>query len=370
MKKLLVVGDFISGSGLTQVIFNVFSRFPAEQFKIEAVGYGQDPSQYTDRKCAELGWPLHRVVPVTKNPIEHWRWWKQYFKQHSYDIAYFNYSSSWNYLPVVYAKRYGHVPTIVCHSHNAYFSHEFSNPVLMKALTVLNNHGKKVFNHYANLKVATSDEAASWMFGEENTKDVYISVNGLDLPKFQYDDRKRSHIRNQFSLAAQTKLIGFVGVLQERKNPLFALEAFAKYHEINSDSKFVMLGKGPLKESINSRIKELGLADDVIQIDFAPNVNEWYSAMDAFLFPSKYEGFGLVALEAQISNLPVLASSTNIEKIFATKNIKKMNNLDPISWGKELATMLDHSPDRDHLDPSLQEFSVDFQSEKLQQLLV
>lgn len=370
MKKLLVVGDFISGSGLTQVIFNVFSRFPSNQFQIDAIGYGQDPTQYTDKRCAELGWPLRRVIPVTKNPIKHWQWWKQYFKQNTYNIAYFNYSSSWNYLPVVYAKRYGHIKRVVCHSHNAYFSHEFSNPVLMKMLTMLNDHGKNVFNRYADVKVATSDEAASWMFGKENTKDVYISVNGLNLPKFRYNEQERFRIRKQFGLTDQTKLIGFVGVLQERKNPLFALEVFAKYHQNNPDSKFVMLGKGPLKETINSRIRELRLNNSVIQINFAPNVNEWYSAMDAFLFPSKYEGFGLVALEAQISNLPVLASNTNIEKIFATNNIKKMNDLNPTNWGKELKKMLNHSLDRDHLDPALQKFSVDYQAKELQQILV
>ena len=43
MKKILVVGDFISGSGLTQVIFNVFGRFPVNDCKIEVVGYGNDP---------------------------------------------------------------------------------------------------------------------------------------------------------------------------------------------------------------------------------------------------------------------------------------------------------------------------------------
>ena len=109
MKRVLVVGDFISGSGLTQVIFNVFSRFDPARYKIDAVGYGTDPENLTDKKCKKLGWQFDRVLPVTKNPIEHWKWWKAFFKEHHYDIAYFNYSSSWNYLPVIYAKRYGKV---------------------------------------------------------------------------------------------------------------------------------------------------------------------------------------------------------------------------------------------------------------------
>ena len=118
MKKVLVVGDFISGSGLTQVIFNVFSRFDPVKYKIDAVGYGTDPENLTDKECEKLGWMFERVIPVTKNPIEHWKWWKAFFKKHHYDIVYFNYSSSWNYLPVIYAKRYGKVKKVVCHSNS------------------------------------------------------------------------------------------------------------------------------------------------------------------------------------------------------------------------------------------------------------
>lgn len=367
MKRVLVVGDFISGSGLTQVIYNVFSRFPKDQYTVEAVGYGLDPSGLTDKKCKNLEWKFHRVIPVTKNPIKHWQWWREFFKANSYDIAYFNYSSSWNYLPVIYAKRYGHVSEVVCHSHNSYFSHTFSNKLLMTCLTMMNNHGKKVFYHYADKKVATSKEAATWMFGESN--DVFISINGIDLNKFRYSNENRKEIRERLNVKPNEKLIGFVGVLQDRKNPLFALQTFAKYHEINPNSKFVMLGKGPLKEKINEEISKLGLNDNVIQYDFIPDVNRWYSAMDALIFPSMYEGLSLVAIESQISNLQILASNTNVEDIFATDNIHKLGDLDEDTWSEKLKTVLKQNKNRDYFDEKLEKFSVKRQSEKIENLI-
>lgn len=76
-KKLLVVGDFISGSGLTQFIFNMFPHFDTNKFNIQCVGYGIDPKDETKKKCEELGWQLDRVIPITKKPLHHIRWLKK-----------------------------------------------------------------------------------------------------------------------------------------------------------------------------------------------------------------------------------------------------------------------------------------------------
>lgn len=372
MKRILIVADFISGSGLTGVIFDIFSRFPKDEYQVEAVGYGEDPTNFTAKKCEELGWQLYRVVPVTKSPLQHWLWWRDFFHHHSYDVVYFNYSSSWNYLPVVYAKRYGEKTEVVCHSHNAYFSHTFSNPVMMKLLTALNNHGKKVFAKIADKKVATSPEAAKWMFGKD-AWDVHVVSNGRDLDLFEYSPKSRAAIRSKLKLSENTKLIGFVGVLQDRKNPLFAIKVFNEYHQQHQNSRLVMLGKGPLKQKVTSVVSKLGLSDAVMMIDFVPDVNRWYSAMDALLFPSNYEGFGLVAIEAQISNLPILTSNLLPDVVFVTESIRKMEGFDVHAWSKALAGALAgalaNDLDRLQVDPKLNQFGIVAQVEAIRKII-
>ena len=130
-----------------------------------------------------------------------------------------------------------------------------------------------------------------------------------------------------------------------------------------------MLGKGPLKEQINRTIKELGIQDSVIQYDFISNINEWYSAMDALLFPSMYEGLSLVALESQISNLQVLASDSNVDDIFATHNIKKICGWNVDIWTANLKDSLSHSKSRDYLDESIKRFSIITQSKEIENLI-
>lgn len=237
----------------------------------------------------------------------------------------------------------------------------------MRTLVAVNNHGKRVFNKYSDQKIATSKEAATWMFG--NDSNVFISINGIDIPKFSFSTENRESIRHKLNVDVKTKLVGFVGVLQERKNPLFALEVFANYHKSNPNSIFLMLGKGPLKEQINEKIQSLGIKDNVIQYDFIADVNRWYSAMDALLFPSMYEGLSLVALESQISNLKILASDTNVEAIFATSNIKKMHGLDVAKWASELESSLSQTKKRDYFDSNLEKFSVARQAEDIEKLM-
>ena len=81
-KKFLIVGDFLSGSGLTGVIFNVFPKIlDINEWDITAVGYGKENNPIINEKIQELGWHIIRTPLVNKHPIRHWNFWKKYFKQ-------------------------------------------------------------------------------------------------------------------------------------------------------------------------------------------------------------------------------------------------------------------------------------------------
>lgn len=365
-KNILVVGDFITGSGLTSFIFNVFDNF-SNDYKISAVGYGLDGTDKIEKKCQKKDWNFCRVIPVTKNPIKHWLWWKRFFKNTRYDIIYFNYSSAWNYLPLKYAVKYQKA-TVVSHSHSNYFSHTFKLNFLMNLLKWLNKHGQKIFNLYSNVKIATSKDAAIWMFNTINK--VHIINNGIRISKFRYDSIYRNELRKKYGVKKNEKLIGFVGVMQLRKNPIFALRIFYKFHLKNPNSKFVMIGKGPIKDEVIERIKQYNLKNKVILIDYSSKTNKWYSAMDALVFPSRYEGFGLVALEAQVSNLPVLASNNVPETVFVTQSIRKESLNNTVDdWVIELENMLNNENNRCYINKKILNFDAKIQAEKIKNVL-
>ena len=72
----------------------------------------------------------------------------------------------------------------------------------------------------------------------------------------------------------------------------------------------MLVGDGKLKEDIKKQAEELNILNKVIFVGLKNNVNDYYQAFDIFILPSLYEGFGMVTIEAQASNLPCIVSDT------------------------------------------------------------
>ena len=92
--------------------------------------------------------------------------------------------------------------------------------------------------------------------------------------------------------------------------------------------------------------------------------------MDILIFPSLYEGFGLVPLEAQVSNLLVLASNKVAPQVFVTENIKKIDNFDKKNWVQILEkSKCKTNNERAILNSLLYKFDVEKQAAQISSLL-
>ena len=254
------------------------------------------------------------------------------------------------------------------HSHNTYYGHKFNNKVLMSMLGYLNDYGQLEMLLNSDVRFATSKKAARWMFG--TSKDVNISQNGVNLRKYYFDKNARKSIRNKYHVSAEDKLYGFVGVLQPRKNPLFALRVFYNLYNKDPNSKLVMIGNGELKKNVCNEIKRLKIEKKVILIDFSQEVNKWYSAMDMLLFPSLYEGLPLVLIEAQASGLKILTSS-NIQPVtIATPYICEIKTYEVEDWVLASKKMYSKNLDRNLNLRKLLNFSCENQALEIKNRLL
>lgn len=130
--------------------------------------------------------------------------------------------------------------------------------------------------------------------------------NGVDSTLFF--PRSRSQERQALGLAPQGKLVLVVGHLIERKDPLLALEVFAR--AASAADRLLFLGRGPLEERLRARAAELGLAERVeLRGEVPPaELARHYGACDALLLTSRREGRPNVVLEALASGRAVLAT--------------------------------------------------------------
>lgn len=105
-------------------------------------------------------------------------------------------------------------------------------------------------------------------------------------------------------------VLGHVGRFSYQKNHEFLIDVFKSVYETNKNIRLLVIGQGELEDRIHERICRYGLEDVVCHIRSTPAVNEYMQAMDAFLFPSRYEGLGIVAVEAQVAGLPIIVSES------------------------------------------------------------
>ena len=168
-----------------------------------------------------------------------------------------------------------------------------------------------------------SELAGRWLFGDKeyDKGNVYLLNNAINLDKFKYDEGIRERKRKELNIPEDTLVIGHVGRFVEQKNHRFLIDIFNEVHKENSNSLLLLAGQGPLMDEMKEKVKTLDLEENVRFLGQRNDINELYQAFDVFLFPSLYEGLGMVLIEAQCSNL-LSAASTEARNI-----VKKNDNL-------------------------------------------
>lgn len=129
-------------------------------------------------------------------------------------------------------------------------------------------------------------------------KNFYVNCEVINNPRSFSSDKKTS-LKNKKFLS--------LGRLEEAKGYDLLLESFKIFSQKNKTWNLDIVGDGSKKEYINQKIKEYNLQDRIKIYPFTQEVKECMLNSSIFLFPSRWEGFGLVILEAFETGLPVIA---------------------------------------------------------------
>ncbi len=104
-------------------------------------------------------------------------------------------------------------------------------------------------------------------------------------------------------------MIGHVGRFEEQKNHHFLLEVFAAASRTVPKLRLLLIGDGPLRPAIEKQVRALGLAERVVFAGVRADVPRLLcQVIDLVIFPSLYEGLGLVLIEAQAAGRHCLIS--------------------------------------------------------------
>jgi len=148
----------------------------------------------------------------------------------------------------------------------------------------------------------------TWLF-QIDRKKTHIIPNGVDPANL---GTPRQLVPGERGSRTGEKTIFFIGRLVPEKGVQVLLEAFSQLLSGLPDIKLLVGGTGPYESYLKARAGELGLEG---RVDFLGFLNEdernrFLKQVDVAVFPSLYEPFGIVALEAMAAHVPVIVSDT------------------------------------------------------------
>ncbi len=317
MKRILLLATApFRNDGLTKIEMDVF-RYNKDifQFSIASAFGFANPF---GKEFAANGVPCYELEPK-KHVFQYMKSIYRLVSEKKFDTVYIHGNSAMMFLEALPVWFSGKSKIVThCHSTNSRY------PVFHKLF-------KPFFNRIVAKKIACSKGAADWAYSGDNIK---IITNGVDLAKFAFDYAKREQMRSGLGLENKF-VIGHVGRFVPEKNHAFLIRFFELLQKQIPESRLLLIGSGSTEEDIKSLVMTKGLSEKVLFPGDTDRVSDYLQAMDLFVFPSLYEGFGLTVLEAQANGMTVLVADTLPEEIMATECIKVISLKSPVDdWVK------------------------------------
>lgn len=298
MKKTKILMGIIGkgNGGLSTYAVNLFRKLNHDVF--DCTFLSNDPHPYFEKDIKELGGHLKIIAPRNRQPKQHRQDLRRVMTEEQFDVCHIHLSSDSNICPLEEAKRAG-IPVVIAHCHST----KVEGSVYPKILHRLN---KLKIQRMDILRLACSKAAGEFAYGDAP---FAVANNGIDLKKFDFRPDVREQVRESLDLSDRF-VIGQVGRLVPVKNHEFTLEVFSEVLKKYPRSSLLIVGDGPLEQSLKAKVREMNLDGQVIFAGNVRNPQDYFGAMDCMMLPSLFEGFPLTIVEAVCSGLPCFVSDT------------------------------------------------------------
>ncbi len=175
------------------------------------------------------------------------------------------------------------------------------------------------------------------IYGAPTTR-IAVIPNGVDVPRFQRSLEQRVRLRTSLRLHEEDVVMVFVGKEFRRKGLAYAIESLSLLPET---AKLIVVG-GDTTAPYEKLATTLGVRSRVVFVGHRQDVERYFSAADVFVFPSAYEAFALVTLEAAAAGLPLVTTKVNGTEEFVKEGINgSFTERDASSLARTLLPLMD-----------------------------
>lgn len=365
MKKefriLYVNGGLMDLGGISSYMINYAKYLYKEDIFVDFVVHG-DGQGLRDKELEKIGSVIYHVPIKSIDYFGNIKALRKIFNSKRYNIVH-SHMDAGNMVVLREAKKCG-IPIRISHSHNT--QHITSNKIKI----IFNNYAKKKIEKYATHLFACSNDAGRWLYGKKCVEDGKVAIihNAIELDKFFYNEKMRYKIRDKLNLN-DLFVIGHVGRFDYQKNHRFILELFFYFKKKVPNSKLLLIGDGTIKDNIEKMAKEKGIFKDIIFLGAKSNIEDYYNAMDIFIFPSLFEGLGIALIEAQANGLKCIASDSIPNEANLTGNIKFLSLSISIEyWVNEMIGLTNNLDRNKKILEYMEDYDIRIQSKMLSDL--
>lgn len=333
--RILVTGFTANYGGVETFVMNYYIAMKKidKTLEFDIVSTASEPA-FKDEIIA-MGGNVH-LIPRARNKAKVKNELARIMTENKYDVFWCNKCdlSDITFIQEAYKHK---IPMRILHSHN---SNNLYTGLKNKIVQFL--HNKNKISKYATNNWACSDYAAKWMF--EDASDYLLVPNAIDTLKLKFNQEVRDEYREKLKISNKL-VIGCVARISSQKNPEFIIDTFKEIHNSNPNAVLIWAGIGELMDTIKKKVFECNLEQSVQFLGVRRDVDKLMQAMDCLLVPSKFEGLGIVIIEAQAAGLHCVISKDVIPKDVDITPLVTRVSLDSSSkvWANEVLSIdLEH----------------------------
>ena len=189
---------------------------------------------------------------------------------------------------------------------------DYSHYVPLVPQSISKKYIRKVTTKYSNrcARIIAPSTAIKKMLSDRGIKSsISIIPSGINIDNFKKDTEQKDEIRKKYNIKSDEILLITACRLTKEKNLEFLVKSFAKIKQRYNNIKFMIVGDGAVRKDLEKKAEELGIKNNIIFTGLVDRTEivGLYQASDIFIFASKTETQGLVAVEAMAAGNPVVA---------------------------------------------------------------
>ena len=309
-KHVLHIVECLDKGGTEAFIYNYYSLMKEKDYSFDIYCLGHIDQAQRNRFEAAGITIYQGVLPSIKNYVKSALLFGKFLHEHNYSIIHTNANlDSSLYLRIA---NYQNIDVRVCHAHDTLTGIKLSaKEKIMFAIKRFACHRNGTDFCACSLQ-AGYDLLGAKFFARRGS----IINNVICIEDFiNKDETKISELKEKYNISSSDFVIGNISRFQPKKNQEFIVDLFKDIYASNQNALLVLGGvDGGQEEYIKSKIKEYGLEERTRFIGPRSDVKDWLHVFDLYLFPSLFEGFGIVCLENQAAGLYTIAS-TNVPQL-------------------------------------------------------